>query len=144
MKFGRKIFFISGLYNCPGTFVKPFRDLPHSFHEILIIIFRLLVLNIFGIIRAEMMKCGQQIFFTRELYSSPGTFPRPFRDLPDNFYGVLVKISGTLVLIIFDIFHAKMIKYGQKYFPLDGFTVVPGPSWGLSGIPLTVFIKYRS
>ena len=37
-----------------------------------------------------------------------------------------------------------MVKYGRTYFSLDGFTVAPGPSWGLAGFFLTVFIKYWS
>ena len=128
MKFGRKIFFTRGLYKCPGTFVGPFWDLLNSFHVILIIIFRFLVLISFGIFRAKMMKCGRQIFFTRRLYNTLGTFLRPFRDLPDNFYEILFKIFRPLALIIFNIFRAKMIKYGRKHFSPERSIAAPVPS----------------
>ena len=46
-------FFIKGWYNGPGTFVGPSRDLPDSFHEILFIFVRLVVLIIFDTFRTN-------------------------------------------------------------------------------------------
>ena len=63
-----------------------------------------------------MMKFCRKMFFTRELYNSPGTLVGPAWDLPDSFYGILVVIYRFLVLIIFDIFRAKMKKYGRFFF----------------------------
>ena len=48
MKFGRNIFFITGLYSSPGTLTGPTRDIPENFYRELVINFRLLVVNIFG------------------------------------------------------------------------------------------------
>ena len=53
MKFARKIFFTRGPYNDPGTLVGLFWELSDNFYEILIIIFRLLVLLRFWHISRE-------------------------------------------------------------------------------------------
>ena len=56
MKCGRKIFFTTGLYHSPGTLAGTSRDLTDSFYEILLFIFRMLVLFILGIFRAKIIK----------------------------------------------------------------------------------------
>ena len=91
-----------------------------------------------------MMKFGREIFFTGGLYNSPGTFAGPARDLPDGFYEILFIIFRILLLIIFDIFRAKMKIYGRIFFLLNANTVDPGLSWELPGASLTFFMKYRS
>ena len=62
------------------------------------------------------MKFGRNIFFTTELYNSPGTFVGPFRDLSDSFYEILVINFGTVVLMLFAIFRAKIMKFGWEIF----------------------------
>ena len=86
MKFGRKIFFTGGLYNSPGTFVGLIRDLPDSFYEILVIIFRLVVLMFFGIFCAKMMKFGWEMFLTWGIYNLPGTLAGLFQHLLESFH----------------------------------------------------------
>ena len=48
-------FFTRELYNSLGIFVRPSRDFPDSFHKILFIFFRFLVLIIFGIFCVKML-----------------------------------------------------------------------------------------
>ena len=74
MKFGRQIFLIRRLYNSFGIPLGTSRDFPDSFYEIFFIVFRILVLIIFTIFRAKMLKWGRTIFFIRGLYNGLGTF----------------------------------------------------------------------
>ena len=41
------------------------------------------------------------------------------------------------------IFRAKLMKFGEKYFPPEEYTIVMEPSWGLPGISLTDFMNFR-
>ena len=51
MKVGRKIFFAKEIYNASGILQNHSRELRDSFNGIMVIIFRLLELNTFGVIR---------------------------------------------------------------------------------------------
>ena len=50
MKVGRKILFARELYDVPGTLQIHFREHYDSFNKIVVIIFRFLKLNIFGVL----------------------------------------------------------------------------------------------
>ena len=115
MKFGRKIFFTRDLYNSLGILQRSLRDLPDSFHEILPIIYRLLVLIIFVMFREKIMKYVW-FFFTRDLYNNPETLRRPCRDHTTSFTEIFPMIYRLLLLIIFVMSRAKMMKSGRQIF----------------------------
>ena len=94
----------------------PHRDLSESFYEILVIIFRFVVLMFFGIFRAKMMKFGWETFLTGRMYNWPGTQVGPFQDLPDSFHALPFSISRPLLPIIVGIFPAKMMKLWRTIF----------------------------
>ena len=109
MKFGGELFFTKG-FNSPGIFVGSSWDLPDIIYKMLFIIFCIVLVIIFGIFRAKMMKCGREIFFIKGMYNSLGILAGPFLAFIDSLHALILIIWRLLVLICCGFFRTKMIK----------------------------------
>ena len=98
MNSGREIFFIRGLYDSPGTLVRPSRELLDSFQKILPNKFVFLEFIIVVRLRTKLKRYDPKTFSTSGLHSSRRTIVRLIRAFSSS---LLERLISRLQVLVF-------------------------------------------